>query len=449
MNMTASVLLITYNHAPYVAQAIDSALAQQTDFTYEIVIGDDCSTDGTRQIVVAYQQRFPDRIRVVLPERNLGADGNRLFLEILAACQGRYVAFLDGDDYWTRPDKLQRQVDFLDAHPACAMCFHNVSVSHEGGGPEPYPFNAANQKEISTLEDLLPGNVIQTCSAMVRGEPFRRVPAWLATIPTQDWAIYLLAASHGTVGYINEVMAVYRRHGGAVWHGRGSGYYLENAIRFYETVAPHLEPRHQAIMREELSRRYYDLSRVREAEGNWPGAAACLATAMAGRPAWMETYVPGIGAKGRAIWRILARQRWLWRWPAARGLLRRSRPWLRHVRWRLNVAGIAAVRRLSRERCSGSLSVDANPVLSPGAQPVAITLSWTSTGTEAIEVRLDSPNGLCLAESGPSGSLTTGKWVTDGMCFFLQNVSGRKPLTLAHALDAVRIGVQTGDRGQG
>ncbi|MCW5971562.1 MAG: glycosyltransferase [Blastocatellales bacterium] len=114
--MKVSVLLMTYNHQRFIAQAIDSALTQRTDFAYEIVIGDDFSTDATREIAIEYQQKYPERIRLVLPPQNLGFDGNLIFIETLRAGRGEFVALLDGDDYWSSADKLQRQVDFLEAH---------------------------------------------------------------------------------------------------------------------------------------------------------------------------------------------------------------------------------------------------------------------------------------------------------------------------------------------
>ena len=129
--MKVSVHMITYNHEKFIAQAIESALMQQVDFDYEIVIGEDCSTDRTREIVVAYQQRHPDKIRLLLHEQNVGVSLNDI--RVYRACRGEYVAWLEGDDYWTSPHKLQKQADFLDSHPACSACFHPVTVFFEDG----------------------------------------------------------------------------------------------------------------------------------------------------------------------------------------------------------------------------------------------------------------------------------------------------------------------------
>jgi len=127
-----SVFMMAYNHAPYIAQALDSALAQQTTFTVEIVIGEDSSTDGTRNIVTDYVQRYPGRIRALLHETNLGASRNQVL--VLEACTGEYIALLEGDDFWTDPYKLQKQVDFLDEHLDYAISAHNVTIV--GGGAD-------------------------------------------------------------------------------------------------------------------------------------------------------------------------------------------------------------------------------------------------------------------------------------------------------------------------
>src|SRR5918993_30043 len=129
--MKVSVLLTTYNHEKYIAQAIDSALTQETNFDYEIVIIEDCSTDGTRDIVISYQKRYPEKIRLVLAEKN--ECDNTAFAAAFQASPARYIALLDGDDYWTSPHKLQRQAEFLDAHSECVLCFHKVAVVYQDG----------------------------------------------------------------------------------------------------------------------------------------------------------------------------------------------------------------------------------------------------------------------------------------------------------------------------
>jgi glycosyltransferase involved in cell wall biosynthesis len=143
--------MITYNQDQFVGQAIESVLSQQVDFEYELVIGEDCSTDRTREIVASFGAKFPDRIRLLLPKSNLGMQEN--FKATLAACSGQYVAILEGDDYWTSPLKLKRQVEFLDAHSDCAMCFHSVVRSSPTGANQ----NPSSQTAGTSKTDIRPG----------------------------------------------------------------------------------------------------------------------------------------------------------------------------------------------------------------------------------------------------------------------------------------------------
>src|SRR6478736_8585051 len=117
--MKASTLIVTYNQEKYIEQAVRSALMQETNFPHEIVIGEDCSTDGTREIVARLAAENPGRIRAILRPRNLGMHENHRATH--AACDGKYVAMLEGDDYWVDPLKLQKQANFLDAHPECCL----------------------------------------------------------------------------------------------------------------------------------------------------------------------------------------------------------------------------------------------------------------------------------------------------------------------------------------
>jgi len=129
--MKLSVMMVTYNHERFIAQALKSVLSQRVNFDYEIVVGEDCSTDGTRDILMDFYHRFPDRIVPLLKNRNIGAMRNAE--ATFAACRGQYVALLEGDDYWTCENKLQKQVDFLDAHLDYAICCSRAQVENEGG----------------------------------------------------------------------------------------------------------------------------------------------------------------------------------------------------------------------------------------------------------------------------------------------------------------------------
>ena len=127
---TVSVCCITYDHERYVAQAIESVLMQQTDFEVELVIGEDCSTDSTRALAQQYEKRYPGRVRVLTPSSNLGVMPN--LMATMFACEGEYIALVEGDDHWTDVTKLQMQADMLRANPNHAFCFHDAETFVDG-----------------------------------------------------------------------------------------------------------------------------------------------------------------------------------------------------------------------------------------------------------------------------------------------------------------------------
>jgi glycosyltransferase involved in cell wall biosynthesis len=448
--MKVSIAVITFNQEKYIAQAIDSILMQEVNFDYEIVIGEDCSTDRTRLIVQDFQKRYPDKIRLLLPDKHLG--GAKNFALVLQACHGQYIAILNGDDYWTSPHKLQKQVDFLDENPECAMCFHNVRVVYEDGSREPYDFNPINQKEISTLEELLAGNFIQTCSAMFRRDLLDKVPDWLYTIVPQDWATYILITQHGMIGYINEVMGVYRRHSGGVFYRLNRIQHLEKAIRFYEVINEKLGLIYDKTIRIELSRRYYDLARQYESQGDFDKAAACLRKCIDGHPAWLEGYLPEKGSLGKKVWKYLDKKMWYYNHPLLYRLWFKSlcAPLQEFKALLFLIFRIfpKTVCRLRNKR-TGILTADPNPIrqVNHPEEVSMTTLTWTTFGVEKAEVHVGAPDGPLFFGNEFFGRATTGEWVHDGIAFYLQDVTDGLPLTYANTLDIAKINVITGKRG--
>ena len=165
-DVKVSVAMITYNHERFIAQSIEGVLMQQTDFAVELVIGEDCSTDGTRAIVRRYGERHPERIRLLLPERNLGADAN--LAAVLKACRGQYVALLEGDDYWTDPTKLQKQVDFLEEHPDYVLCHHDAVIVDENGALIKNSKLPPDSRRDFSGEELIKGALVLTLTACFR-----------------------------------------------------------------------------------------------------------------------------------------------------------------------------------------------------------------------------------------------------------------------------------------
>lgn len=262
--MKVSVCMITYNHEKFISQAIESVLMQKTDFEYELVIGEDYSTDSTREIVKQYAERYPDRIKVLLHPKNLGIQTN--FTETLKACNGEYIALLEGDDYWTDKYKLQKQVDFLDEQPECAICFHNVKMIYDNNPEMSHPFYSQNPNgrpfthkkpnPISTLKDLLnlKGNFIHTPSVMFRSRLFEELPGWYYKVPMGDWPLHILNAHHGDVGYIDEVLGVYRVHAGGIWSSKSRVNILNASIQAANLIKQCLSLENSRIIENTIER---------------------------------------------------------------------------------------------------------------------------------------------------------------------------------------------------
>jgi glycosyltransferase involved in cell wall biosynthesis len=279
--MKVSVLLMTYNHERFIEQAIESVLSQEVTFDIEIIVSEDRSTDRTREIVLAYRQRHPEKFRLLLSERNLR--NNEVVARGLRAARGLYIAMLDGDDYWTSAHKLQKQAEFLDRHPECAVCFHNAAVIHEDGTRQPYHWNSPGQKEISTIEDIWRGNFITTAATMFRRGLISEIPAWyIPMFPITDWPLHILNAEHGTIGYIDEVMSVYRQHGGGLYSPMTEIEKQAATGRFYATMNRNLRFKYDRMVRDACARYFFEWAEEYVKRGEPKRAAVCLGKSLAG-----------------------------------------------------------------------------------------------------------------------------------------------------------------------
>jgi glycosyltransferase involved in cell wall biosynthesis len=219
MNKKVSIVCITYNQEKYIAQAIESFLMQKTDFDFEIIIADDCSTDSTPKIISQYAEKNPN-IRLVLREKNIGPLNN--YIETLALATGEYVIVNEGDDYFSDENKLQKQVEFLDANPDYTICFHPVLRYFEEDTKKNDVFPTEDMKRRIpeyTFENLLRENFIQTNSAMYRWNVIKDITKiFPKDILPGDWYLHLLFAKKGKIKCLEDVMSVYRINIKGVWY---------------------------------------------------------------------------------------------------------------------------------------------------------------------------------------------------------------------------------------
>lgn len=209
-SIMVSVSMITYNHDKFIAEAIEGVVMQKTNFPFELVIGEDCSTDNTRAICIEYQKKYPDIIRLRLPETNQGMMLN--WINNIESGQGKYIALCDGDDYWTDPYKLQKQFDFMEANPDFALCSHSVYTLMCGHLDE----NIEMERDELTTEDIIRKDWgLLTASIFFRKDA-HKTPDWYYTVKNGDYALQLIVSLSGKIKYLPEYMSVYRQHLGGM-----------------------------------------------------------------------------------------------------------------------------------------------------------------------------------------------------------------------------------------
>lgn len=233
-----SVCCITYNHGKFISQAVDSFLMQRTDFKYEILVGDDCSTDGTRALLDEYALKHPDRIKLVTSKNNVGANNNAI--RTIKAAKGKYIALCDGDDYWINSDKLQKQVDFLENNPDYVICCHYYKEIDSTGN-----LLYVNPKPV-TLEydynDLIVNRQAETATAtmVVRkaciNELFNQ--EWYPRCNAADKFLKLFATFHSgkKIYVIPEVMSCYRKHQGGVWSMKSAEFLRKKQLSDFNII---------------------------------------------------------------------------------------------------------------------------------------------------------------------------------------------------------------------
>ena len=283
--MKLSVSITTYNHEKFIAKAIESALNQNVDFDYEILVGEDDSEDATRDIVRQYKERYPDRIRTFLNDRknviyiNGRATGRWNFINNLRHCRGEYIAVLEGDDYWTDANKLQTQVSFLDTHTDYSECFHwagwllenKAKIAHWNYGPPVI-------KGHYTIDDLfIYGNFIPTSSMVFRRKTIAVLPDWFYHISIGDLPLHVLNGQEGKIGFIDQKMSVYRRHDGGLYSGSLKYKNIESTIDAIRMLGNKLNLSTNNNYRVGLSNYYARLSGAYIEEGKFV-KAVCAAS---------------------------------------------------------------------------------------------------------------------------------------------------------------------------
>ena len=237
--LMVSIRCITYNHEPYIRQCLEGFVMQKTNFRFEAIVHDDASTDGTAAIIREYAEKYPDIIKPIFETENQYSKHDGSLRRIMdRACTGKYIALCEGDDYWTDPNKLQKQVDFLDAHPDYSMCWHNAAIVSAIDGSIKGHHRRYNQDTTCKVEDIIKGggDFIPTASILYRKWIKDNAPKELFEQNVGDYPLQLFLALSGNVYYFDKMMSVYRTNVSNSWSQKMRGNYAANMKKlwFYE-----------------------------------------------------------------------------------------------------------------------------------------------------------------------------------------------------------------------
>jgi glycosyltransferase involved in cell wall biosynthesis len=271
--LQVSVLLTAYQHERFIARALDGVLSQR-GVSFEVLVGDDASTDGTREVIGRYVRTHAELISTFFPQRNLGHGGSAIFSELVRQARGTYVAGLDGDDFWTAPDKLARQVAHMDADPDCSMCFHDVLCRYEDGSRPDRRFTGPGAVRRLGLRELLDGIQIGSCAPLFRREAISPLPDWYVELPWGDAPLYVLAATHGAIDYLPDVMGVYRIHDGGMYRGLPRLQVLKLQVSYYQRLR--VPSAYAALLRTKLADTWTKLGLEHDRLGDRDAARMCL-----------------------------------------------------------------------------------------------------------------------------------------------------------------------------
>lgn len=292
-----SVRTITYQHGAFIRDCIEGVLRQEVDFPFEYFIGEDCSTDGTREVAFDYAARYPSRIRLVTADRNVGFRANGM--RTLVRMRGKYMALCEGDDYWIDPRKLADQVAMLEADPTMSACVSDAWNETDGVRT---PFSEelerlAREKGFLERKDLLVSNIVPTASIVLRTSMLVPQQAKHGQAPAGDWLLLIRLAGQGRIGILPRKTTVRRRHAGGLISQKDDltkAIFTLRCLVVIRRMVPHAE-------RRIVVRRYGELNRYALERAYQVGGAA------EGRKVWAEFGGIGLGLRQCIRWWMLLR----------------------------------------------------------------------------------------------------------------------------------------------
>ncbi len=315
-----SVLCATYNQKEYICQCLDSVLEQKTDFGFEVIVRDDCSADGTKDIVLKYAEQYPDKVIPLILEENHYSHGKNdiAFIRLFNLIRGKYFAVCEGDDFWTDPEKLQTQVNFMETHPEYSMCFHSSYLTDEKGKiRNDRVFRCQKESgEIST-ERIISGWTMATNSILVRKSSWEDcVVPFQGKCLNEDYGLEVYTALKGKVYYYDKVMSAYRMNssGSMTTYYKAHPEILKERVlefgRMMDRLNEYTDHKYEDSVRKYRDKQLFDMYAVLNDKANMKKYKAAYADA----PAFTRTIVEIRTLCPKLFNMVKDAYRKIWRW---------------------------------------------------------------------------------------------------------------------------------------
>lgn len=265
-DILVSIECMAYNHEKYISKALESFIMQKTNFNFEIIVHDDASTDKTAAIIEEYRKKYPNIIKPIYQKENQYSKGKKIGTILLEKMQGKYIAFCEGDDYWTDQYKLQKQIDYMEKNPECGMCFHTVEILDDNSGEIIGKIKPYNRNRIALTEDIIMGDggFIGTNSLVYKTESMRKELKFYLECQVEDYPIQIYNSTQKYAYFMEEEMSVYRVNTGISWTDKNGNFkkqkdFRMNLIKMLREFDHYTDHRYERVIKKRINKWSYKI----------------------------------------------------------------------------------------------------------------------------------------------------------------------------------------------
>lgn len=265
-DILVSIECMAYNHEKYISKALESFIMQKTNFNFEIIVHDDASTDKTAAIIEEYRKKYPNIIKPIYQKENQYSKGKKIGTILLEKMQGKYIAFCEGDDYWTDQYKLQKQIDYMEKNPECGMCFHTVEILDDNSGEIIGKIKPYNRNRIASTEDIIMGDggFIGTNSLVYKTESMRKELKFYLECQVEDYPIQIYNSTQKYAYFMEEEMSVYRVNTGISWTDKNGNFkkqkdFRMNLIKMLREFDHYTDHRYERVIKKRINKWSYKI----------------------------------------------------------------------------------------------------------------------------------------------------------------------------------------------